>query len=278
MSPTDPLHVFLCYRRYGTAAYAGRIYDRLVVRFGKEQIFMDVDSIEPGYDFSDAIRTAVRSCSVLLAVMGPDWLSLRDETGRQRINRHDDYVFIEISTALENGVQVIPVLVEGCRMPNEQQLPIALQGLAKRQSIEISHNRFDSDCENLIRALVRQHESNRRSSGVRMESDIAWRIDRVETDKHRRRIHIARRRRHVIECLIDIYGQRAESSRADEVLKLDGDEQPLASLGPDEPWKFSIMDAGEIFDARIHFRRSLIGSAIKGFWLEIDGQILFQDP
>lgn len=102
--------VFICYRR-GDASYpAAWLFDQLTARFGSARVFMDVDSIEPGDDFTEVIAGAVGSCAVLLAVIGDRWLAAADENGRRRLDDPGDFVRLEIEAALARGVRVIPVI------------------------------------------------------------------------------------------------------------------------------------------------------------------------
>ena len=81
--------IFISYRREDSGGYAGRLYDRLVPHFGPGKlVFRDIDSIEPGIDFVEAIEEAVASCDVLIAVIGRHWLSLTDENGQRRLENH----------------------------------------------------------------------------------------------------------------------------------------------------------------------------------------------
>ena len=73
--------VFVSYRREETSHFAGRLADRLIDRFGEDQVFIDVETIEPGVDFAEAISRAVEACMVLVAVIGPRWLTAADERG-----------------------------------------------------------------------------------------------------------------------------------------------------------------------------------------------------
>src|SRR5215469_14357730 len=109
--------VFISYRREESSYAAGRLADRLTGRFGAEQVFIDVETIEPGVDFAEAISRAVGACVVLVAVIGPGWLAAADKRGGRRLDDPDDLVRLEIGTALVRGVRVIPVLVEGAVMP-----------------------------------------------------------------------------------------------------------------------------------------------------------------
>jgi hypothetical protein len=92
--------IFVSYRRQESKDFAGRLYDRLADQFGEGQVFIDVDAIEPGVDFAEAITRAVAACQVLLAVIGPNWLTITDERGRRRLDDPDDFVRLEIEAAL----------------------------------------------------------------------------------------------------------------------------------------------------------------------------------
>ena len=146
--------VFISYRRDDSAASAGRVYDRLARRLGAENVFFDVDNIPPGVDFVDVLSERVGKCDALVAVIGRDWTSAAGKDNRRRLDDPNDFVRIEIEAALTRGVRVIPVLVEGAAMPGADELPESLKKLARRQGIEISHNRFESDVERLTRALA----------------------------------------------------------------------------------------------------------------------------
>src|ERR1043165_3354644 len=106
--------IFISYRRNDSAGYAGRLFDGLSAHFGEDQIFMDIDYIEPGEDFVQAIETAVGSCEILIALIGPSWLTIENVTGR-RLDNPNDFVRLEIVAALARGIRVIPVLVQGAQ-------------------------------------------------------------------------------------------------------------------------------------------------------------------
>src|SRR5690348_1375456 len=97
-SPGDRGGIFISYRREETAAQAGRLYDRLSDRFGEDRVFMDVDSIAIGVDFTEAIREAVSKCDILLALIGRDWPAIADSKGTKRLDNPDDFVRVEIET------------------------------------------------------------------------------------------------------------------------------------------------------------------------------------
>jgi hypothetical protein len=147
--------VFVSYRRGETSGVAGRLADRLTDRFGAEQVFIDVDTIEPGADFVEAIDQAVDACAVLVAVIGPDWLTAADERGGRRLDDPDDLVRLEVGAALARGVRVIPVLVEGTVMPGREDLPDSLAGLARRNALRVRHDSFRDDAGRLVAAVER---------------------------------------------------------------------------------------------------------------------------
>ena len=118
-------NIFVCYRHEDSWAYAGWLADALTRQFGKSRVFRDLDS-QRGVDFRDQVDEAIDSCVVLLAVIGPRWLRVQDESGRRRIDHPSDLVALEIATALKRDIRVIPVLVGGVRMPREHDLPRAV--------------------------------------------------------------------------------------------------------------------------------------------------------
>lgn len=145
--------VFISYRREDSAGFAGRIYDRLTRRMDPTSVFLDVDNIPPGMDFVDVLTERVGACDALIAVIGRSWLASTGKDNRRRLDDPNDFVRIEIEAALARGVRVIPVLVDGATMPKSEELPQSLKKLVRRQGIEVSHTRFESDAERLIRAV-----------------------------------------------------------------------------------------------------------------------------
>lgn len=142
-SGPSPGRIFISYRREETAYPAGWLFDRLTDRFDG-QVFKDVDSIEPGDDWVEVITRVVGSCDVLLALIGDQWLTITDEDGHRRLDNPHDFVRLEIEAALTRNVRVIPVLVEGARMPRAAELPSSLAKLARRQALVLSPANFDT--------------------------------------------------------------------------------------------------------------------------------------
>jgi hypothetical protein len=147
--------IFISYRREETAYAAGWLFDRLAERFGADQIFKDVDSIELGDDFVAEINRAVGSTDVLLALIGDRWLTVADDNGVRRLDHGDDFVRVEIEAAIARDVRIIPILVDGATMPRSDELPRSLTPLARRQALELSPSRFESDTSRLLTVLER---------------------------------------------------------------------------------------------------------------------------
>lgn len=150
---TSPGGIFICYRREDAAWPAGRLFDRLVAHFGEAKVFMDIDRIQPGNDFTADIAIAIGSCSVFLALIGDRWLAAADDTGRRRVDDPGDFVRLEIETALQRNVRVIPVLLGGTRMPAAAELPTTMQQLTQRHAVELNPSRFTSDTSYLLQVL-----------------------------------------------------------------------------------------------------------------------------
>jgi uncharacterized membrane protein YhaH (DUF805 family) len=147
--------IFISYRRSDDQSAAGRLYDRLQQHFDREQLFMDVDAIEPGVDFVKSLDEQVTNCIAFIAVIGPRWLTARGNDGNPRLDNPTDYVRLEIEAALKRDIRVIPVLVDGASMPRSSDLPSSLQTLARRNAVEIAHHRFVADCDDLARNIKR---------------------------------------------------------------------------------------------------------------------------
>ena len=149
------VHIFISYRREDTGGYAGRIFDRLSQLLGRERVFMDIDTIEPGIDFADAIQQTVSACNILLVLIGPAWLRSTDVSGHRRLDDPEDLVRLEIATALERAIRIIPVLVEETKMPDADDLPEPLKRLTRRNAIQISNTRWAYNIERIIDIVKR---------------------------------------------------------------------------------------------------------------------------
>jgi len=147
------LSLFISYRRDDSAGEAGRLADVLEARFGSDRVFRDVEDIPAGEDFMHVIDQALGRATTLLVVIGRNWLDVANESGKRRLDDPRDFVRLEIESALERGVRVLPVLVQGAAMPSPDQLPEALRPLARIQAHELNDSHWDYDVGKLIRTL-----------------------------------------------------------------------------------------------------------------------------
>lgn len=148
----DLQQVFISYRRDDSAAYAGRIYDAMVGRFGEDNVFMDVE-MPPGVDFVERIDAVVSDCAALIVVIGPNWAGIGDDA-QPRLHDETDFVRHEVAAALRrNDVTVIPALVGGAAMPPASKLPDDLRPLARRNALELSDGRWRYDVGRLNATL-----------------------------------------------------------------------------------------------------------------------------
>ena len=146
--------LFISYRREDAEGQAGRLYDRLNAAF-PGRIFRDVSGIDIGVDFARAIQEAIACSVVCVVVIGRQWIRIANDQGQPRIQQPNDYVRLEIATALDHGLRVIPVLVDGAKMPVEQDLPDNIQPLTRINAIELTVTDYDHLVDRLVSALER---------------------------------------------------------------------------------------------------------------------------
>lgn len=145
--------IFISYRREDSGGYAQRLFESISSYFGKRQVFMDIDSIEAGADFSEVIRDRIARCDVFVAVIGRTWVRCTDERGHRRLEDPRDFVRLEVTQALGRGMRVIPVLVGGARMPSPEELPADIRPLALHNAYEIPDLFFKQSVRQLVRLL-----------------------------------------------------------------------------------------------------------------------------
>lgn len=146
--------ILISYRREDSADVTGRIYDRLVQKFGQGAVFKDVDSIPLGVDFRTYLDAQVAKCEVFLAVIGQDWMKKRGSKGKSRLDDPGDFVRIEIESALKHKIPVIPVMVSGASIPPAERLPASIQDLSYRHGIVVRPDPdFHRDMDRLIEHL-----------------------------------------------------------------------------------------------------------------------------
>ena len=178
-----PDQIFISYRRDDTAYVTGHINDLLREEFGDEAVFTDVDNISPGADFRSVLDETVSQCQVFLAVMGSGWMNAKDQEGQRRLLDPADFVRIEIESALERDIPVIPLLVDGVKMPPAEDLPESLRGLAFRNGISVRPAPdFSADMARLVKYLRRHFGSTEAEDpGTAVKSEP--RLERRATDQ-----------------------------------------------------------------------------------------------
>lgn len=212
--------IFISYRRDDSSGHAGRLFDRLSEHFGDEQIFMDIDQIEPGQDFVQTIEEAVGSCEILLTVIGKHWLSSADGDLRRLDNPHD-FVRLEVAAALRRNIRVIPVLVQGATMPRPEDLPDELSQLSRRHAIELSDQRWRHDITRLIATLTK----------VLAEREDEWGGSARWEENRRRHAEGAGRKEREAE---EVSREEEESERG--MREAEGRLGGLAARGPFSRW------------------------------------------
>ena len=155
MSALPSQGIFVSYRREDTGPYARLLKDHLTERLQSQPVFIDLDEIEVGLDFAEVIKTALDSSAVMIALIGPKWLTITDEDGRRRLDDPDDYVRFEIRAGLQCCVRLIPVLVDGAKPLRQHDLPDDIQKLARLNALKMSYDHFEYD-ENRLATTIRK--------------------------------------------------------------------------------------------------------------------------
>ena len=161
--------IFISYRRSDSGMFTGRIHDQLKSNFGANNVFRDMYNIPAGSDFRAVINEAVGSTEVCLVIIGPQWLNITDAHGKRRLDDPNDFVRIEVESALKNPKsRVIPVLVDNAIMPQAGQLPASMAELAYRNAVKV---RTDPDFPHDMEILTRQLQH---STGQRIMRNLWW--------------------------------------------------------------------------------------------------------
>ena len=168
--------VFINYRGSDSRAYGALLHVTLSAAFGEPAVFLDSRSIPPGADFVDTLLGRVRDASVLLAVIGPTWLTAADDTGRRRLDLAGDWIRRELVTAFESGTPVVPVLVDGAAMPREPELPAELARLSRCQYLELRHRNSRYDLQQIVDRLAGQHPDLRAARAGQRRRAARWKI------------------------------------------------------------------------------------------------------
>jgi hypothetical protein len=176
---TGDLQVFISYRRDDARAYAGWLAYCLEESFGQENVFIDVDRIDPGVDFMVAIEKAIRRSDVVLPLIGPSWLTLTGSDGARRIDAPDDPVRHEIEVALGLKRRLIPVLFDAARMPASADLPESIRPMARVNAHRMSHEGWRADLASLD-ALLRNAAAAKSAGSKLTGADIVRRVESGE--------------------------------------------------------------------------------------------------
>lgn len=145
--------IFISYRRSDLEASAWRLHEYLSHKFGKTDVFIDGADITPGDNFADVLNKNLHQAKVMLVVIDKGWLTAVDDTGRRRLDDPNDYVRHEITTALDSGTSIIPVLIGTTPIPKVNELPPQLAELVANQAISIFHNQFEASMKALADAI-----------------------------------------------------------------------------------------------------------------------------
>lgn len=145
--------VFVNYRGVDSHSYGALLYTELVRRFGEDLVFLDCESIPPGADFAAELLSRVRTARFVLAVIGPDWLTAGDATGR-RIDDPDDWIRKELVEAFATGVRVIPILTDGATLPTAAELPADIVALSRCQARRLRRREPTKDLDRIVADLA----------------------------------------------------------------------------------------------------------------------------
>lgn len=145
--------IFISYRREDAGGHARHLFSELAELYGEKNVFMDVVTLAGGEAWADRIDEEVARCDVFLALIGKRWLEARDEEGNRRLDEPGDYVRREVASGLARDTLVIPVLLDGVKMPSEEELPDEIDALSRRNAVELTSSRWDYDFERLCELL-----------------------------------------------------------------------------------------------------------------------------
>lgn len=233
--------IFISYRRQDTQGYAGWLHQLLTERYGKSNVFRDVASIGPGEHFPTKIARTIEACSEVFVLIGPSWL-LRDASGRLRLDDPDDWVRLEIEAALQRGVRIIPLLLEGATMPDRKVLPPSLGRLFEAQSFQIRDATFVEDVRRVIELSAQSIVTDLEFLGTEKKE----RVDRLSDLIH---LYTARVERETVE-VSSVPWRRAESLRP-QFTSL------IGNLEPDED--VADLALATLFDEKLKKSTTLLG-------------------
>lgn len=152
--PQQAPRLFISYRTDDSVYATAAIADRLTQAFGRENVFRDRDALALGAIYPQKIRRALERCDVVLAVMGPSWLTATDTSGQRRLDNPQDWVRTELRMAFERDIPVVPVLLDNTPLPDRRLLPADIAALPLSTYWQVRHQSLESDVRGLIEGLT----------------------------------------------------------------------------------------------------------------------------
>jgi len=147
--------IFINYRTGDGEKAAVLIDNELLRTFGDAKVFRDRRAMEPGTHFPPELDRRLEMSTVVLVLIGHDWLKVTDKSGNRRIDNPKDYVHYEIRRALDLGKKVVPMLLDGAPLPRRDELPAPLAQLAEQQISRLDIPYAHEQLELIVRFLKR---------------------------------------------------------------------------------------------------------------------------
>ena len=170
--------IFISYRRDDCQGTADFLYSLLEDHFDSGNVFFDVDSIDPGRNYVEYLDEQVSQCNVLLALIGKRWITAEDNDGKMRLFNENDFVRKEITSAMDQGITVIPLLVERAEIPKKEMLPEALHKFCDQQATHVRPSPdFKKDVAKLIKDLERIELAEDKPSPDEQAIELAIRFE-----------------------------------------------------------------------------------------------------
>lgn len=168
----------------------GRIYDRLKDCFGPQSVFRDIDSLPLGMPFPELLVATLSRTDLVLVIIGPTWTTIADEQGQRRLTKEVDYVRLEVETALETELPVIPVLASNADLPSAAELPESIRLLTERTAYQVRPDPdFHRDVDGLCTRI--QEVLGLPSNAVRKSEAVDEKLEQLEGENTRLRESLA---------------------------------------------------------------------------------------
>lgn len=160
--------VFISYRRADGQYAVGWLAQTLAMLAADptvEVAFRDGDLLA-GDDFHAALSQKVKDCEILVAVIGPNWLGERNGEPN-RILDPADWVGREITSALDGGTIIVPVLIGGAAPISVEDLAPEHAELAKLNAKQFENEEdLDKIVTDITKQLARLDDKRARIAGL----------------------------------------------------------------------------------------------------------------